>query len=182
MNADRVRIAYASQRQYSIIQPIRKHWFICGLYSHLPSYDDIIYYSVKAHETQNSCDESELLPRSAFCTADKNNTAPKCTIVGVANEGAPSSARSGVFSAISVKTTNCNPISALADGPIIKKKLFHASRSDTSFAFMQFVAFFDNPFLNSSKRYANSGPFSTLYVSCPISSANGSKSGFKCGQ
>jgi len=53
----------------------------------------------------------------AHRTAARSNTAPKWTIVGVANAGPASAARGGDLSAMSVMTTNCNPVSAPADEP-----------------------------------------------------------------
>ncbi len=52
-------------------------------------------------------------------SAHKSNDALKCTIVGVANAALALAASFGGFSAISVTTTNCKPISAPAAAPTI---------------------------------------------------------------
>lgn len=58
-------------------------------------------------------------PQGARRTADKNNTALKWTIVGVANAAPASAARTTGLSAMSAMTTNCNPIKAPAAEPTI---------------------------------------------------------------
>ena len=52
-------------------------------------------------------------------SADSTNAALKWTIVGFRNAALVSDARGEGFSAISVITTNCNPISAPAAAPPI---------------------------------------------------------------
>jgi len=114
-----IALYISRKRQQNMKQPVLKFGLVCGLSLETTSHDDSVHYPTETQQPPEPA--AGAIPcQGALRTPASSSTAPKWTMVGVANASPACAAPFPMgMSAMRVMTTNCKPISAPADEPTI---------------------------------------------------------------